>query len=65
MVADSTKLISLHGDGLIRFGKLFLGFNRVVHDYKGMPYLGRGGSGLCGVCIRFYPGLPDVDHREK
>ena len=52
--ADSSKLISLYGAGLFRLDKLFLGVNRVVYGIGGEPFLGRSGSGMCSVCVRFY-----------
>ena len=34
---------------------IYLGLNRVIHDFHGNPHWGRTGRGLCSVCIYFQP----------
>ena len=34
---------------------IYLGLNRVIHNFQGNPYWGRTGRGLCSVCIYFQP----------
>ena len=40
--------------GVLR-NNIYLGLNRVIHNYKGSPHWGRTGRGLCSVCIYFQP----------
>ena len=35
------------------YDNVYLGLNRVIHDFKGYPYQNRWGRGLCTVCIHF------------
>jgi len=40
--------------GILR-NNIYLGLNRVIHNFKGSPHWGRTGRGLCSVCIYFQP----------